>query len=74
MTIIRNFKRFQYLKFETNFLKNTNPFQKTGVPSFNTIENALFPDKTALLEANVKKNRIESIKWIYHKERSFASN
>ena len=33
-----------------------------------------FPHKTALSEANVKTKRIGSTKWIYHKERSFASN
>ena len=38
------------------------------------IENALFPCKTALSEANVKTNRMLSTKWNYHKERSFASN
>ena len=32
MTITGNFERFQYFNFETNFLKNVNPFQKTGVP------------------------------------------
>ena len=38
------------------------------------IENATFPYKTALSEANVKTNRMESSKWTYRKERSFASN
>ena len=38
------------------------------------IENASFPYKTALSEANIKTNRIVSTKWIYHKERRFASN
>ena len=32
MTITGNFERFQYFNFETNFLKNVNPIQKTGVP------------------------------------------
>ena len=35
------------------------------------IENAIFPYKTALSEANVKTNKIG---WTYHKEQSFASN
>ena len=31
VTIDGNFERFQYFNFETNFLKNENLFQKTGV-------------------------------------------
>ena len=38
------------------------------------IENASFPYKTTMSEANVKTNRIASTKWTYHKERGFASN
>ena len=38
------------------------------------IENTSFPVKTALLEANVKINRMAITKWTYHKEWSFASN
>ena len=38
------------------------------------IKNASFPYKTAMLEANVKVNRIGSTKWSYQKERVFASN
>ena len=38
------------------------------------IENALFPYKTAISEANVKTNRMVNEKWTYHKERSFAGN
>ena len=38
------------------------------------IENATFPYKTALSEANVKINRIGNTKWTYHKEPSFASD
>ena len=38
------------------------------------IENASFPYKTTISEANVKANRIVSTKWTYHKERIFASN
>ena len=36
-------------------------------------ENATFSYKTALLEANIKTNRMGSSKWTYHWERSFAS-
>ena len=38
------------------------------------IENASFPYKTAISKANVKRNRMKSTKWTYHKERSFTSN
>ena len=38
------------------------------------IENASFPYKTVISEANVKINRILSKKWTYHKGRSFGSN
>ena len=31
------------------------------------IENALFPYKTAISEANVKTNRMVNTKWTYHK-------
>ena len=58
-------------------MKNANPFQKSGVPFLvesTEIENAIFPYKTALSEAYIKTNRIESTKWIYHKEFSFAKN
>ena len=36
------------------------------------IENASFPYKTTVSEANVKTNRIVSAKWAYHKEWSFC--
>ena len=38
------------------------------------IENASFPYKTAISEANAKANKMVSTKWTYRKERSFASN
>ena len=38
------------------------------------MENASFPYKTAISEANVKTNRMVSTKWTYHKERSLAGN
>ena len=34
VTITENFEQFQYFNFEINFLKNANPFLKTGVPFF----------------------------------------
>ena len=38
------------------------------------IENASFPYKTATSGTNVKTNKMVTTKWIYQKERSFASN
>ena len=38
------------------------------------IENASFPYKTAISEANVKTNGMVSTKQTYHKERSLATN
>ena len=38
------------------------------------IEKISFPYKTAISEANVKTNRMVTTKWVYHRERSFASN
>ena len=38
------------------------------------IENALFPYKTAISEANVKTNKMVTTKWTHHKEPTFASN
>ena len=38
------------------------------------IENASFPYKTAISEANVKTNKMVTTKWTYYKERSFARN
>ena len=71
------FKHFQYFNFETDFLENENFFQKPGVPFLvesTKIENASFPYKTAISEANVKTNKMVTTKWTYQKERSFAGN
>ena len=38
------------------------------------IEKASFPYKTAISEANVKKNRVATTKWACQRERSFANN
>ena len=38
------------------------------------IENASFPCKTAVSDANIKTNRMVSTTWTYHKQRTFASN
>ena len=75
--IIRNFDRFQYFNFASNFLDNENFFQQTRVlflVESIKIEGASFPYKTAMWETNVKTNIIGSTKWTYHKERSFVSN
>ena len=37
-------------------------------------ENTSFPFKTAMSEANVKRNRMATTKLTYHKEKSFTSN
>ena len=60
MIISRNFERFKYYKFETDFLENENLSQKTGVPFLiesTKIENASLPYKAALSEANIKTYR-----------------
>ena len=77
MTIKGNFEHFQFFNFETDFTENENLFQTSGVPFFlvesNKIENASFPYKTSISEANVRTNRMVSTKWTYHKERSLAN-
>ena len=71
MTIIENFEHFQHFNFETNFLKKQTLFKKVesrfSIQSIK-IDNATFPYKTALSEANLKANRMGSTKWTYHKE------
>ena len=69
MTITGYFECFQYLDFETNFLKNKKLFFKTGssfLVESTTIENATF--------ANIKTERTRSAKRTYYKERSFVAN
>ena len=77
MTVSGNFGRFLYFNFETNFQK-TKTFDKKLEKCFlvesTNIERKSLPYKTAVAEANVKKNRMVSTTWTYHKERSFASN
>ena len=61
VTLSGNFERLQtknyFKKLECRFL----------VESIK-IENALFPYKTAILEANVTTNSMISTKWTYHKK------
>ena len=77
MTIIGNFECFQYFNFAANFLENENLFEKTEVPFLvesTKIENALFPYKIVIAEANVNTNSVVITKGTYHKEWSFASS
>ena len=61
MTMSGNFDRFQFFNFETDFLEKENLFQKLEhrflVESIKA-ENATFPYKTAISEANVKAKRM----------------
>ena len=72
MTISGNFERFQYFNIETDFLE-MKTFLKKLVYRFlvesTKIENASFPYKAAISEANIKTKRMVSTKWNYHKER-----
>ena len=77
MTVSGNFERFQYFNFEIDFLENENLFEKMEdgfLVESTKIENASFSYKTVISEANVKANRMMSIKLTYHKEWSFARN
>ena len=77
MKIGENFERFQYFNSETDFLENENFFKKLEYRSLvkrTKIEKASFPYKTATSEANVKTNRVVTTKWVYRRERGFASN
>ena len=62
VTIGRNFERFQYFNFETDFFGKGKPFFKKleyrYLVESTKIENALFPYKTAISEASVKTNRM----------------
>ena len=74
VTLTQNFEPFQYFNFETNFLKKSNPFQKTGEVESTKIDNTAFQYKTALSEANVKTNRMWCTNWTYRKGNSFVHN
>ena len=77
MTISGNFERSQYFNLKTYVLRNANLFEKLKylfLVENIKIENATFPYKTALSEANVKTNGMTSTKWTYHKEWISASN
>ena len=66
VTISGNFENFQYFNFEKKFLKNETFSKKLEYhfPVESTkFENATFPYKTALSEANVKTNRMGCTEW-----------
>ena len=66
---LRNFERFQYFNFETDFPKNGNLFyilEYRFLVENTKIEKATFSYKAALSEAIVKTNRMVSTKWSYH--------
>ena len=58
--ITGNFERFQFFDFKTNFLKNANSSQKTGILLSRVlvesakIKNATVPYKSVLSKANVE--------------------
>ena len=63
---------FNTLTLEQIFWKTKTFFKKleySFLVQAAKIEITPFPFKTALLEANVKTNRMATTKWTYHKER-----
>ena len=68
---------FNTLTLKQIFRKTQTLFKKMDyrfLVESTKIDNATFPYKTALTEANVKINRMGSTKWTYHKERDFSNN
>ena len=58
-------------------MKNKDLFRKTRarfLVESTKIKNATFPYEGALPETDVKKNEMGSTKWMYYKEKSFASS
>ena len=77
MTISGNFEQIKYFNLKKDFLENETFFKKLEyrfLVESTKIQNASFPYKAAISEANVKTNRMVSTKWTYHKERGCASN
>ena len=64
---------FNDLILKPNFLKNKKMKHHFLVENPKT-ENSTFSYKTSSSEANVKKKRMWSIQWTYHKEQNFGSN
>ena len=68
---------FNTLTLKQIFWKTKTFFKKLEYRSLvesTKIENASFPYKTVMSEANVKSNRMVSTQWTYHIERSFTCN
>ena len=77
VTITRDFERFLYCTFEIRFRKIFLLFFKLEhrlLLESAITEDETFSYKTALSKANVKTNRMKSVKWTYRKRRSFATN
>ena len=75
--LVKTLNVFNTVTLKQNSWKTKTFFQKieaTFLVERTKIENASFPYKTVTSEANVKPNTMVGTKWIYHKERSFASN
>ena len=73
---MENLNVFNTLTLKQTFWKPRAIFKKLEyrfLVESTKIEKASFAFKTAILEFNVKTNRMASTKWTYHKERSFAS-
>ena len=73
MTITGNFECFQYLSLKQIFWKTKTFFKKLEyrfLVESTKIQKSSFPYKTIISETNVKTNRMVSIKWTYHKEKS----
>ena len=66
---------FLILTLKQIFWKTKTYFKKLEyfLVEITKFQNASFPYKTAIPEANVNTNRMVSAKWIYHEERSFTS-
>ena len=68
---------FNILTLKQTFWKRKTFFKKPEyrfLVESTRIENTSFPYKTAISEANAKKNRMVSTKWTHHKKLSFVSN
>ena len=79
VAISGNLNVFNTLNLKLIFWKTKTFFKKLEycfLVASTRIENAPFPYKTAISEANVQINmdNIVSTKWTYKKQRSFASN
>ena len=73
-TILGILKIALHLRGGHIFVTITGYFERFHLRTFTKIENEVIPYQTASSKANLKTNRMESTKWTYHKERSFATN